>query len=133
MISSIDNVKHFPAIAYNSVHNEYLVVWHTEWVIGTHDIRAQRVSPTGQLLGDEMLIFANDTRDAAQPSVAYDPVYDRYLVTFIYDYFGSGSDWDLYGRFIPWNGPSPFVHAFPLIEWPSSQMYPKVVYAGGAQ
>jgi hypothetical protein len=133
LISGLDNVKHLPSVAYNSKRNEYLVVWHTEWTIGTRDIRAQRVSPAGKLLGSEFTVYENPTRDAAQPSVAYDPVNDRYLVTFVYDSFGDGSDWDLYGRLIPWNGPSASMAAFPIITWSTSQWNPKVVYAGGIQ
>jgi len=37
--------------------------------------------------------------------VAYDPTNDRYLVVYIYDVNGDGSDYDLRGRLIPWNGP----------------------------
>jgi hypothetical protein len=133
VISAVDNIKHLPSIAYNSKHNEYLVVWHTEWPIQTRDIRAQRVSAQGTLLGSEFVVYSSDTKDSAQPSVAYDPINDRYLVTFIYDASGNGSDWDLYGRLIPWDGPSDGLTAFPIITWPSSQWNPKVVYAGTQQ
>ena len=133
LISGVDNVKHLPSVAYNSKHNEYLVVWHTEWAFQTRDIRAQRVSPDGKLLGSEMTLYSSMTRDAAQPSVAYDLVNDRYLVTFIYDSLGDGTNWDLYGRLIPWNGPSTGLIAFPIISWPTSQWNPRVAYAGTQQ
>jgi hypothetical protein len=133
VISAEDNIKHLPSIAFNSKHNEYLVVWHTEWTIGTRDIRAQRVSTLGTLLGNEFVVYSSDTKDSAQPSVAYDPVNDRYLVTFIYDASGNGTDWDLYGRLIPWDGPSSSLTEFPIIAWASSQWNPKVVYAGTQQ
>ena len=134
IISNIDNIKHLPSIAYNSKHNEYLVTWHTEWAIGTRDIRAQRVSSQGTLIGSEFIVFEHATKDAAQPSVAYDPVNDRYLVTFIFDSTGVGSDWDIYGRIIPWNGPSASLLSFPIVTWtPTSQWNPRVVYAGTQQ
>lgn len=133
LISTVDNEKYLPAVAYNSNRNEYLVVWHTKWLIGTRDIRAQRVSATGQLLGSELVIFTHATKDSAQPSVAYDPINDRFLVTFIFDTSGNGTDWDLYGRLIPWNGPSAGLAAFPIVTWGTSQWNPKVVYAGGIQ
>jgi hypothetical protein len=130
VVSAIDNVKHLPSVAFNSKHNEYLIVWNAEWTIGTRDIRAQRVSAAGKKIGSEFTVYENPTRDSAQPSVAYEPVNDRYLVTFIYDTFGDGSDWDLYGRLIPWNGPSAGLNAFPIITWTTSQWNPRVVYAG---
>jgi len=101
VINAVDNEKYLPSVAYNSKHQEYLVVWSTTWTIGTRDIRAQRVSAQGKLLGSEFTVNENATKDSAQPSVAYDPVNDRYLVTFIFDASGSGTDWDLWGRLIP--------------------------------
>jgi hypothetical protein len=136
VISAINNEKYLPAVAFNSNHNEYLVVWHTRWGGGSlccRDIRAQRVSARGQLLGGEFTVFEDPTKDSVQPAVAYDPINDRYLVTFIYDVFGNGSDWDLYGRLIPWDGPSVSLTAFPIITWTTSQWNPKVAYAGTAQ
>jgi hypothetical protein len=133
VVSAIDNIKHLPSVAFNSKHNEYLVVWNAEWTLGTRDIRAQRVSAVGKLIGSEFSVYENPTRDSAQPSVAYDPVNDRYLVTFIFDNFGDGSDWDLWGRLIPWNGPSASLNAFSIITWTTSQWNPKVVYATAQQ
>jgi hypothetical protein len=60
--------------------------------------------------------------------VDYDPVNDRYLVAWVYDASGSGTDWDLYGRFIPWNGPSASLTAFPICTWQTNQWNPKVAY-----
>lgn len=128
VISSLDNEQHLPAVAYNWKHKEYLVVWHNTWVVGTRDIRARRISPQGDLLGSEFTVAESPTRDYAQPSVAYDPVNDRYLVVYIYDTFGDGSDWDLYGRFIPWDGPSPSLTEFAICTWATHQWNPKVAY-----
>jgi hypothetical protein len=60
--------------------------------------------------------------------VAYDPVNDRYLVVWSFDTFGGGADWDLYGRFIPWNGPSGSLSEFPICTWETHQWNPKVAY-----
>lgn len=127
-----DNRSFMPAVAYNHKHHEYLVVWHTQWTIGTRDIRARRISENGDLLA-EFTVFENPTRDSAQPDVAYDPVHDRYLVVWIYDTPGDGSDWDLFGRFIPWEGPDPGLGEFPISTWSSSQWSPKVVYARASE
>jgi hypothetical protein len=66
------------------------------------------------------------------PSVAYDPDHDRYLVVFAYDVWGDGSDWDVMGRFIPWNGPDPGLLDFSICDWTSTQKRPVVAF-GRAQ
>ena len=131
-VSALDNEQYLPSVAYNSQHNEYLVVWHNTWGIGTRDIRAARVSSAGQVL-DTFTVYEHATKDSAQPTVAYDPVNDRYLVVWIFDAFGDGSDWDLYGRFIPWDGPSASLSEFAICTFGTSQWNPKVAYAGTQQ
>ncbi len=131
-VSALDNEQYLPSVAYNSQHNEYLVVWHNTWSIGSRDIRAARVSSAGQVL-DTFTVYEHSTKDSAQPSVAYDPVNDRYLVVWVFDTFGDGSDWDLYGRFIPWDGPSASLGEFSICSWSSHQWIPKVAYAGTQQ
>lgn len=130
IISNLDNEKYLPSVAYNSNHDEYLVVWQNKWP-GNRDIYAWRVSSRGQLLSWFAIAPGpgGNSYDRAQASVAYDPINDRYLVVFIHDVFGDGSDWDIGGRFIPWNGPSASLTEFPINTWNSSQWNPKVVYA----
>jgi hypothetical protein len=127
IISDLHNETYFPSVAYNSKHREYLVVWHATWAIGSRDIRAARISEAGQIL-DTFTVYKDLNKDSAQPSVNYDPVSDRYLVAWIFDYFGNGSDWDIYGRFIPWDGPSASLSGFPICSWSSKQWTPKVAY-----
>ncbi len=126
-ISEIDNEQYYPAVAYNSNHHEYLVVWHNLWGGGGRDIYAQRITASGELLS--WFDVASGPNSRAQPSVAYDPVNDRYLVAWAYDFFGDGSDWDLYGRFIPWEGPDAGLVEFPISSWTSDQWEPIVTYA----
>ena len=127
VISDFDNQKHLPAAAYNWKHHEYLVVWHNTWSSGIVDIRAARVSDTGQVLST-FTVYEHPTKDHAQPTVAYDPVHDRYLVVWIRDEFGDGSDWDVWGRFIPWDGPIPGLSHFTICHWGTHQWNPKVAY-----
>lgn len=128
-ISSLNNVKYLPAVAYNPNHDEYLVVWQNNWP--GRDIYAQRVSSRGELRSWFSVASGagSDGYDRAQPSVAYDTVNDRYLVVFIHDVWGNGSDWNVNGRFIPWNGPSPSLTEFPICQWTSSQWNPLVRFA----
>ena len=66
--------------------------------------------------------------DRVQPSVAYDPVNDRYLVVWAYDTSGNGSNWDIHGIFVNWDGPIQGLHQFNICDWPTQQWVPKVAY-----
>ena len=127
VVSDADNEEYGPAVAYNWKHREYLVVWHTKWSMGTRDIRAARVSQHGQLLST-FTVYEHATKDSVQPAVDYDPVNDRYLVAWVFDALGNGSDMDLYGRFIPWDGPSASLSEFAIVTWATHQWTPKVAY-----
>ncbi len=74
-ISTLDTLDYLPSVAYNWKHHEYLVVWHTNWIISSRDIRAARISDAGKVL-DTFLVYEDPTRDSAQPAVDYDPVHD---------------------------------------------------------
>lgn len=126
-ISAHDDAQYLPSVAYNWKHREYLVVWHDKWPMQTRSIEAARVSEQGQVLS-EFTVYWNPTRDSAQPAVDYDPVHDRYLVAWVFDAAGNGSNWDLYGRFIPWAGPNPGLTAFAISTWGTQQWNPKVAY-----
>lgn len=130
VISNLDNLKYSPDIAYNSKHNEYLVVWENDWGGGHHDIYAQRVSASGQLLSWFAVSANAPGPSQVEPAVAYDSTRDRYLVTWTHDTWGNGSDWDIMGRFIPWNGPSDSLVDFFICSWTSSnQAHPDLAYA----
>jgi hypothetical protein len=126
-ISEDERNDYSPAIAYNSKHNEYLVVWESEGPGGFIDVYAQRITSSGKLLS----WFAVGTypNSKIEPSVAYDRINDRYLVVWAYDVLGNGTNWDLYGRFIPWNGTDPSKIDFMICDWSSNQQYPGVTYA----
>ena len=130
VVSSGSSDEYSPDIAYNSKHNEYLVVWENLWPSGHHDVYAQRVSGEGQLLS--WFAVSTSLNKQMNPSVAYDPVHDRYLVVFAYDVWGDNTDWDIRGRFISWNGPSVDLDEFVICDWTSDQMRPVVAY-GRAQ
>lgn len=128
VISDRSSEEYSPAIAFNSVRQQYLVVWENIWPGGYHDIYAQRYSSTGKLLS-WFSVSTDNTYNKTNPSVAYDPVNDRFLVVWAYDYWGNGTDWDVVGRFIPWNGPDPNLTDFWICNWNSNQAHPAVTYA----
>jgi hypothetical protein len=127
IIANNDNLKYSPKVTYNSIHDEYLVVWENTQTGGALDIFARRVSSQGQLLNS--FTVATGSKSRIRPSVAYDPVNDRYLVVWIYDVNGDDSNWDVYGRFIPWDGPSDSLTEFAIYTGNSSQRHPQVAYA----
>jgi len=131
VISEEASAQYEPAIAYNSKHNEYLVVWENSWANGYHDVYAARVSADGRLLST-FVVSSNPDYKKINPSVAYDPDHDRYLVVFAYDVFGNGSDWDIYGRFIPWNGPDAYELDRVICSWTTNQMHPVVAFGRAA-
>ena len=106
-IHTVDEV--LPAVAYNPVDREYLVVWENLRPTVANDIYAQRISEQGQFLS----WFA--IAEGENPSVAYNPKNNSYLVTYtIY----AGSDYDVYAQRVDYTGPfgNPIPVAFNLNE-----------------
>ena len=132
-VSAQDFDEYLPDVAYNSVRDEYFVVWHDN--NGTaRSIKARRYTAAGSFIAEYTIAFEDSPpRDNAQPSVAYDPVNDRYLVVWVRDFLGDGSDWDVYGRSVPWNGPDAGLAAFQINTFTSNQWNPRVAYGGTVQ
>lgn len=98
-IDNVDNLE--PAVAYNSNHDEYLVVWYNDQGGGMWDIYARRVAGDGTLLSN-FTIATNAGKKNWQPDVAYNPVQDEYLIVYTYEV--SVTDYDVWGRLVKWNG-----------------------------
>lgn len=132
IISALDNEQFLPAAAYNPIHDEYLVVWHNRWG-ANGDIYAQRLNGRGELLSwfavGPTAPLNPYPNNRAQPSVAYDYINDRYLVVWAYDTSGNGSNWDIHGIFVNWDGPIQGLHQFNICDWTTQQSNPKVAYS----
>jgi hypothetical protein len=71
--------RHYPAAAYNTQQDEYLVVWEENGL----DILGQRLSATGVLQGGTVNIILNDiTSSYSVPSISYASTSDKYLIIF---------------------------------------------------
>ncbi|MCU0280461.1 MAG: hypothetical protein MUE66_01220 [Acidimicrobiia bacterium] len=82
-----------PAIAWNSVRNQYLVVWADDraWTSAVH---GRRLRADGARLGEDFLIPASAWHHALAPAVVYNATRNEYFVVW--------EDWrnvfDIYGR-----------------------------------
>lgn len=119
------------AIAYNWKQDEYLVVWRNAPNTGNHSIWARRIAITGEPHGPVFEITAAAAGNLANPSVAYDPVHERYLV--VWSELSAMGDWDIYGRFVPWEGPQPALAPFPIMPWLTNQYASSVAYGRGPE
>jgi hypothetical protein len=82
--------QHRPAVAYNSVDDEFLVVYENSWAGGLEDIAAQRVRASdGALLSWANVATGGGSEDRAVPDVTYNEVRNQYLIAYNY---WSGSD-----------------------------------------
>lgn len=90
------------AVAYNSKHNEYLVVWDEEIHGGENAIYGRRVGPDGSLLGPAFPIQHFTNRILLLPDVAYSAKQDKYLVVF-YERI-SATNYDIAVVPISWDG-----------------------------
>ncbi len=95
-----------PAIAYNSLANEYLVVYERSASASNTDIYGQRVSVTGALVGS-VITIANSGNNERRPRLAYNPSSNNYLVVWEYDASGTtGTNFDLRVRTVNSTGSS---------------------------
>lgn len=112
--------RYRPAVAYNSRHDEYLVVWHNRWPGGQRDIYARRVSADGELLS--WFAVATGAKDKLQPDVVYNRSTDEYLIVWMFDAMGDGSQYEIFGRLVAWNG-SYQLPEFKIATWPQRSMW----------
>ena len=115
--------RYHPAVAYNYLHGEYLVVWHNTWP-GNRDIYAQRVSRTGQILS--WFCVTTGAGDRFQPAVAYNAINDEYLIVWMKE---AGPDiYEIWGKIIPWNAPGTNAD-FLVISWTDRSFWtPRVAW-----
>ncbi len=112
--------RYLPAVAYNSNHDEYLVVWHNVWPGDHRDIYARRVTASGKLLS--WFAVSVGPNDRAQPDVVYNAATDEYLIVWMYNANGDGTTYEIWGRTIAWNGAYQNPE-FQIITWPNRSFW----------
>jgi hypothetical protein len=90
-----------PSIAYSSDRQEYLVVWYNDRP-GNDDIRGQRVSKNGGLVGGPFYISAGAGADRSDPDVTYNSKSQEYLV--VWRRYESAKGYSIQGRRVSANG-----------------------------
>ncbi|MBI3601502.1 MAG: choice-of-anchor D domain-containing protein [Candidatus Omnitrophica bacterium] len=81
-----------PQVAWNSSTNEYMIVCeYNSNGAGLTQVRAQRVSATGSLVGSPITIYPT-TKPQKAPSIVYNLIQNRYLVAFAVDLNNDGID-----------------------------------------
>lgn len=102
--SPTDADRYLPVAAFNTRHNQFLVVWHNHWS-GSRDIYAQRLDLNGSKVGPWFCI-STGAGDRVQPAVAYNATNDEYMVLFMQDVSAAkdGSQYNIVGQRVAWNG-----------------------------
>jgi hypothetical protein len=92
-----------PAIAYNSLHDEFLVVWATMQDAFSTDIWARRLHSDGSPISSGVFNIDNFAGiHLIDPAVSYNPQTDQYLVVYTAEF--SMEDHDIWGKVVNWNG-----------------------------
>jgi hypothetical protein len=91
-----------PAVAANWVRGENLVVWYNQWPNRHRDIYARRVSNEGRLLS--WFAITSGPEDRLHPDVAFNASEAEYLVVWMQDVSGNGSQYEIWGKIVAWDG-----------------------------
>jgi uncharacterized repeat protein (TIGR01451 family) len=134
-ISRAANDQEYPALAYNSDNNQYLVAWQ-DLRYDSGDIFAQLVSGEGELLdksgnpgADPAVNFPISAAPDSQerPALVYD--HDGYSAIWQDSRYHSFVEEDIFGQRISSNM-ALLGSDFPLVTTPISQRYPTAAYNG---
>jgi uncharacterized repeat protein (TIGR01451 family) len=134
----------FPRLAYgqtSSGNGVFLVVWHGGGIAtGQSQVFGQLVRGAttvsgqnpGQLVGSPFPIPDATAGDVSAPSVAFDPVNDRFLVAWEDDRGGTRAEREIWGQFIDPNGNRSGGN-FQISAQPGHELNPQAVYNPEAQ
>ena len=111
----LDPDTFLPSVAANYNDQEFLVVWHEKTQVGPRNIVGQRITIDGTRIGNQISI-SSGTNDRVQPCVDYDFHNNRYLVVWMYDAGGTGTSYEIWGRYVNTDGSQPDPE-FIIISW----------------
>ncbi len=121
--------QNFPHVVYNTVRNEYFVVWSDQRNVGAtgSDVYGQRVAADGTLVGGDIAI-STALRPQLYPRVAYNPIADEYLVVWQDSRTSAWTSSDIYGQRIAGDGTLLGAN-FVIADDPAAQNQPDVAYS----
>jgi hypothetical protein len=103
-----DRSAFFPDVAYNSIDNEYVVVWFANDLPNSneYEIWGQRMTAGGVEVGNDDFRVSNVGTDGdglrdtgtAPPSIAYNSIDNEYLVTWYGDGLSANDDYEIFGQ-----------------------------------
>jgi hypothetical protein len=105
---SAENVeRRYPDVAYNSKHDQYLVVWEQNSISEGYSIKGRRVSGTGQVLDTTDIIIRSSGYNLytpVKPAVDYAYTSDRYLVVWAETWHPLPISYSIEGQVMDHNG-----------------------------
>jgi len=127
VVSSTDQDNLYPAVAYCSGRNQYLVVWDDRRNVGmTNDIYGQLVSHNGSLIGNAFPV-SMDPGNESNPSIAYNSAEDEFLIVWESLPQAASTSWDVYGQRVRCDGQLRGGQ-FPVSKAANVQVRPAVAY-----
>ena len=93
IIAGGEHNQRSPRVIYNSTRNEYLALWIDE-DSSPASIRGLRLTPDGEIIGEEFLIANQGVNTPTNLEVVYRPTYDSYLL--IWDELNGGISSETY-------------------------------------
>ena len=88
-----------PDVAFDATNQVFCVVWRVAFGLGSAQIRAQRVTATGTLVGGQILVYGGQAVEGIAPKVAGINATDRFLVVWA-EKLAGGSTGDVLARSI---------------------------------
>lgn len=134
LITNLTNFESNPAVAYNSINNEYLIVWEHLIEGHRHGIYGRRIAANGMPLGEIIFIDTSSPwiatfladYDALAPAVAYSPLANQYMVVW-QDKYPEKIDYDITGRWVGNDG-SLMEGEIPISTWEYDQVKPHLAF-----
>ncbi len=117
-------LNHAPAVAFNPIHGEWLVVWYAKQGASVWDIWAARLDYEGRLL-QTFNVATGAGVQRWEPAVAFSPAQQQYLI--VYARQVDPANPDIYATRVNWNG-AWLSKEIPLRVMPDKQYYPSVTY-----
>jgi hypothetical protein len=137
-IAALDRQESSPAVAYNAVANEYLIIWQRREgsdAVSHEAIYGQRLDAGGAIMGDPFPISAG-LLDQIDPAIAYSSGSNRYLVIWqeavapsVTQISASDTpfEFDIYGQVVDSNGALSGSQVV-ISTWEYDQRVPRVAY-----